>query len=88
MVSYRIRAVESTPLSGGEVFHVDSVVDGSHHPCHIHASESVVPDHGVEHVVRSIVVTIYAKANLRSVLGDVLPDGSRFGIAHVFLSFL
>ena len=88
MASYRIRAVESTPLSGGEVFHVDSVVDGSHHPCHIHASESVVPDHGVEHVVRSIVVTIYAKANLRSVLGDVLPDGSRLGIAHFFLSFL
>jgi hypothetical protein len=85
-VLYQTFPAVSTPLLGGEVFHVDGVVDCSDHPCHVYASESVVSDHGIEHVVRSVMVTINAKPYLFGVLGDILSDGSRLGIAHV-LSF-
>jgi hypothetical protein len=62
-------------------------MNGSHNPCHVHVGEHVVSDHGIEQVVRSIIVTIHAKANLRGVLGNILADGSRLGILHFALSF-
>ena len=62
-------------------------MDGSHRPCPINLGENIVSDHGIEHVVRSIMVAINAKSDLRGVLGDILSDGSRLGIAHFLLSW-
>lgn len=62
-------------------------MDGSHCPCPINLGENIVSDHGIEHVVRSIMVTINAKPDLGGVLGDILSDGIRLGIAHVLLSW-